>query len=295
MIKNKFVFILFLFVLFVGFVSAEYVSSQMALDEINNSKLIIKNMEQNNFSTVFMNDLLIEAQKAYSVAYYAEILNNPNSSVEQVRLANNFVSLLNYQKTNYSDVLFYTNQIKDRQKEAFFISDSISLFKSKLVGSNGLTVDDITSLNSTLEKARVAFYDDRYSEANSSLNDFSVSFEAAQGNNISVSGIKAGVQNFFVKNWIMILISLFILALIFYFVYRRYKLHSLKKKIHLMKIQEISLNQLMKEAQVDRFKKNSISDLVYKLRVKKYEDLLTNIKQELPVLESNLQKLRKVK
>ena len=111
------------------------------------------------------------------------------------------MTLINYKNVSYSDVLIYTNQIKDRQKEAFRLYDLLSLSNIQLINSQGISKADFFNLNLTLQKARVAFFNDRYSEANSSLNDFSVSFEAAQGNNISVSGIKAGVQNFFVKNW----------------------------------------------------------------------------------------------
>lgn len=293
--KNKFVLVGFLFIFLVGFVLAEDINSKVALEEINNSKAIIQDMAENNFSTVFVSDLLIEAEKAYSLAYYAEILNNLNSSAEEVSKAKGALSLMNYKKINYSDVLVYTNQIKERQQEAFRISDLISLYSSNLAGAKGFSSQDLASLNFTLENARVAFYDERYSEANSSLYDFSVSFESLLGRNVSLAGFKTGVQTFFQKYWIALLISFLVLILIFYFVYSKHRVSSLKKKIHLMKIQEISLNQLIKEAQVDRFKKNSISDLVYKLRVKKYEDLLTSIKQELPVLESNLQKLRKGK
>ena len=84
MIKNKFVLFAFVFVFLISFVSSLDISKQAALNEINSSKSIIQDMELHNLSTVFMNDLLIEAQNAYSRAYYAEILLSPNSSAQQV-------------------------------------------------------------------------------------------------------------------------------------------------------------------------------------------------------------------
>ena len=60
-----------------------------------------------------------------------------------------------------------------------------------------------------------------------------------------------------------------------------------------MKIEEQVLANLMKKAQVERFKENKISGLVYNIRMKKYEEKLNDIKQELPVLEARVKKMRK--
>ena len=44
----------------------------------------------------------------------------------------------------------------------------------------------------------------------------------------------------------------------------------------------------MKGAQIERFKENKISNLVYNIRIKKFEEKLNAIKEELPVLEKRL-------
>ena len=45
-----------------------------------------------------------------------------------------------------------------------------------------------------------------------------------------------------------------------------------------------------KKAQTERFKENTLSALVYNIRIKKYQDRLNEIKEGLPVLESRLHK-----
>ena len=44
----------------------------------------------------------------------------------------------------------------------------------------------------------------------------------------------------------------------------------------------------MKKAQEDRFKKNSISGLVYNARMRKYKERMQEVKNEIPVLEARL-------
>lgn len=55
-----------------------------------------------------------------------------------------------------------------------------------------------------------------------------------------------------------------------------------------MKAEETALNDLIKKTQSERFKENKISGLVYNIRMKKYEEKLQEIKEELPVLEERL-------
>ena len=52
----------------------------------------------------------------------------------------------------------------------------------------------------------------------------------------------------------------------------------------------------MKKTQTERFKENKISGLVYNIRIKKYEERLGTIKQDLPVLEKRFrgEKVEKV-
>ena len=60
----------------------------------------------------------------------------------------------------------------------------------------------------------------------------------------------------------------------------------LRNKIQKMKTEKGVLMSLMKRAQIDRFKHNKISEVVYNLRMKLYKEKLQTIKQELPVLKA---------
>ena len=55
-----------------------------------------------------------------------------------------------------------------------------------------------------------------------------------------------------------------------------------------MKTEEMVLMGLMKKTQVERFKEGKVSGLVYNIRIKKYNERLGVIKEDLPVLEKRL-------
>ena len=48
----------------------------------------------------------------------------------------------------------------------------------------------------------------------------------------------------------------------------------------------------MRKAQLERFKENKISGLVYNIRMNKYQERLQEIKEELPVLEERLKSFK---
>ena len=64
----------------------------------------------------------------------------------------------------------------------------------------------------------------------------------------------------------------------------------LQNKIKKMKFEKVVLVDLMKKAQIQRFKENSISGLVYNARMNKYKDRISEIGERLPVLEERLGK-----
>ncbi len=87
----------------------------------------------------------------------------------------------------------------------------------------------------------------------------------------------------------MILVFLIVLGVASYVVYKNIAYRGLKGKIEKMKMERKVLLQLMKRSQQERFKENKISESVYKIKMKKYNEGLTEIKRKLPILESKLQ------
>jgi hypothetical protein len=291
--KGKFNFlsivIIFLFVL-ISFVSAADNSTNITQDiasrAINSAEDTIKEMQLNNFSVVYADDRLIEAKRVFDQARYAEILrgdiNSSDALKSEARMA---LSIINWKNIYYSDVLFYTEDIQNRRETAFLISDRISIEQIKLVLVSNET-------KSIFNQARVAFYDERYNDSMRLLEDFKLAVEQEKVNASTLSAIKDGFANFFQKYWIHILIFLVLMAVVGYFFTRRMRKKELENKIKNMKAEKNAVVDLMKKTQVERFNENTISGLVYSIRMKKFEERMQEIKEELPVLENKLKRFK---
>ena len=77
------------------------------------------------------------------------------------------------------------------------------------------------------------------------------------------------------------------LRIVFFF-YKKIKRSLLKGKISKIEVEVSALRGLIKKVQIARFKKGELSKLVYNIRMKKYNERLGQINQELPVLKARL-------
>ena len=261
------------------------VTSKDALQAISESESIIAEMQANNFSTVYMNDNLIEAKIVFGQAQYASILRDSNSTESEKQKARTALKLVNWKEITYEDVLVYTEEIKTRKETAFLLSDEISVAELKLPSASEAT-------KKILENARIAFSEERYNDAEKLILEFNAAVEQENAQASLLAGMRKGAKNFFQRYWIQILVLLIAAIVAGYFTYKKLEKKMTANRIKKMKIEETVLNGLMKKTQEERFKENKISGLVYNIRMKKYQERLQEIKEELPVLEDRLKDLK---
>jgi hypothetical protein len=268
----------------VSLVAGENITREMAISAINESEQIMIQMKESNFSVNYINDTLIQAKKVFEQVDYAEILRG-NSTVQKKQEAAISLRLIKWQNITYADVLVYTNDIKNRKETAYLLLDKITVEEKNLAGLSLQT-------RQFFYDAKTAFYEERYSDAEKLLSDFKSAVEKEKASSLTFSGLKTGAMNFFQRYWVYIVITLILIGIASYFVYKKIKKKSLVNRIRKRKTEEKVLLNLIKKTQEERFKENNISSLVYNIRIKKYEEKLQEIKEELPVLEENLKRFK---
>ncbi|MHA1678168.1 MAG: hypothetical protein ACTSW3_05255 [Promethearchaeota archaeon] len=273
---------------FTGFVIQDEeiskITEEMALQCINESEQIIIEMQENNFSILYMNDTLIEAKQIFEQAKYSEVLRDKNSTEYEKSNAREALALINWNDIYYSDVLVYTDEIKQRKETAFLLMDKIVLKELQISEEISEETKQI------LEDAKIAFQEERYQEVENLLEKFEDAFEKEKFDKLSLKGLQSGIKNFFQKYWIYLIIMIVILGIVGYFIYKKLEKKLLKRRIEQNIVEKKVLIDLMKNVQRERFKKNKISELVYNIRMKKYKEKLQEIKQNLPVLKKRLGK-----
>ena len=253
---------------------------------ISSSENIIDNMKSNNFSIVYVTDALIEAKRIFEIAKKAEIIRNTNNQTEKNMLMQE-LALIDWQNVQYRDVLQYTDKIKEREKSAFFIFDSLNSLEKDI--QNATTIDT-TEPQALFKQAETAFYEDRYEDALNLISESRNSLETKKIESSSLSVIRSNTINFLKKHWIQSIFTVLILAAIVYFYAKKIEKNRIRKKIKRLKAEERAIEELMKKTQAERFEQNKISGLVYNIRMEKYKKKLNEIKEMLPVFEARLKK-----
>jgi len=264
------------------------ISEEDVLRAIGEAEEIIREMSGRGFSIIYVNDSLVQANRVLEQIRYASILNREvNASAEEKVEARDALRLINWEDLSYGDVLIYIEEIRARRDKAYDIADKIYLRENEIKDSEF----EVSNASYFLELGRVAFREDRYGDAEEYLELSRVELEKERAANARAGTIQNATIYFFQKYWYVVLIALIALFLIGYYVYRKTKVRMLRAKIKRMKMEKKTLISLMKRTQIERYKKNIISGLVYNIRIKKFQERLGRIKEELPVLEGRLGKM----
>lgn len=266
-----------------------------ALNEISNSTAILNEITLAGFPTLFITDALIEANRTFERARLAEILRNPSSplfSDLDRKKAQEVSKVVNLENVTYADVIKFTSLIKKHKDEMYTLIDSMSVVEMNLnsskaseIGANDI---DFSKQLSKLDEARKAFREDRFDDASKLLDSIKTDLESQTYANVMLQGVVESAKGTIMKYWMYILAALLILIVIIVFAIIATTKHITRKKIEKMKAEREAIVEMMKETQDERFRKDTISALVYNIRMKKYEEMLNKIKEELPVLEKYL-------
>jgi len=270
------------------------ITEEDVLIAFNETKEIIEEMEENSFSSLYMKDSLIEAERVFEQAKNAEILRNESAPKSEKEEALKALELIDWEEISYESVLTLLDEIKERRTRAFLIYDTLGATKISLQGYVERGVD-VSNAQEFLSQAETAFYEDRYEEAEDLLDavkeDLKLQILAFSTLRTIQRSIKTFFEKYWEKYWYVMIVVLALISITIFFIYRKITEELLKRKIKKMKHKKSVLTDLMKKAQEDRFKKKKIPSITYNIRMKKYEQKLNEIKEELPVLETKLDKL----
>lgn len=272
-----------------NFSNSNRADALIALKEAEN---IMFEMIANGFSIEYVNDTLQIARNSLKQADYAEILRNSSiSETNPIKIeARRELKLVDWRKINYNLVIENTQKIKDRRNLAFEIYDSINALESKV--NNYDSEFNLDSVKEKIIETKEDFYLDRYDSASEKIVRAREDFESITSESASLTSLREGAKNFFQRYWFGILIFFIILYIFGNYFFHKIRIKNLEKAISRTKAEQITLNQLMKRTQEERFKENNISGLVYNIRMKKYQEKLNELKEILPVLQNRLSNLK---
>ncbi|MBT4166000.1 hypothetical protein HOE04_03105 [archaeon] len=285
--------------------NSSVITQEDALQGISEAEAILEEMKNNNFSGIYVEDLLIRARNVFQQVKYAEILRKDVEATQVERVeAVEALKLVDWKDINYSLVLIQTENIKEVRELAFFVTDLLSIQESflgaerdesgKIVSFSKVEEVNLEKFRNLINEIEDALNESRFEEAESLTIALKEEVELRRNEALTSLALKASAEQFLKKYWYLVVLILILIFVVGRFFYKKFEKKLLKKKIEKMNLEKKVLIDLMKRTQVERFRENKISGLVYNLRMKKYKEKLQKVKQELPFLEKKLVKIKKV-
>jgi len=234
-------------------------------EAIENAEKIVQEMAESNFSTVFVNDTLLNAKE-------------------------------DFKKRNYDSVLEKTQTIETRKEKAYEISDSLNSIEVRIEELTEMNLDT-SEIREVLEDAKREFRYENYDEADRLISKafdeisdteakqtiLKARYEAAKNKVITFFTFFANYKEYVI---LTVLVSTIMCIILFKIITRI----RIKKKLRSLRLEKSVVEDLIKETQKNRYQRGTISKKDYRLTISKYKSRIREIEKRIPVLQKKIKK-----
>ncbi|MFH1376882.1 MAG: hypothetical protein ABIH25_04560 [Candidatus Woesearchaeota archaeon] len=286
--KNKLFILLFILILLIPVIinaraeDGKLSTEEEKLAEINeiqlklyDAGLIVEQLEEDGFPTQRVNDILASAQQILEAQ-----TGRANSDFTLVLKYLEDLELINGQAYEARDEVKYVNELLAQTKE-----DSPNI--------------DLTESEITIGEMNSEFNAEKYGEAIELAQQAYAKILKQEGEQttakLALASTQQTIKNFFINHWWKLLI-VFGAGVILFLVFRnRFFYYRTKWKIKKLETEAKVVEELIKTSQLAYFEKGTMAESSYRIRIKKFSDLVRDIDRQIPLLKEELAKWRKSK
>lgn len=237
---------------------------------LNESKTLMDKMINDNFSVTRINDSL---KKIYPLYDAQRILKEKGG------------------KYDFSIIIPYCLDIENVSRNAYESRDEynalIKFYKESV--TQQMNTSNIDSIIKEIEKE---IRNERYEKARPLIDNAYEEIVNVKTSSTALSlfysSTTRNLKDFFIDNWLIIVISLIVLVILFIVYKRTIAKWWIKKKISNLEVRKNTIKELIMKTQKDYFEKGSISDGSYSIRTKKFSELIRDIERQIPLLREEL-------
>jgi len=266
--KKLILFLVFVFCFaLVSSVSDEAINASKSLDEARNYLI---EMQEKNISAESVKELLSDAKAIY----------------ESELLLENRLG----RKGDYSQVFKKTERVEEIAEQAFIVKDELEVF---LIFYEDFSENiNVSSMDEDYRKIIRSFEEERFSET---LDLIEEGYQKLYDLEASQTALKTfydstsqSIEKFLKDNWKVISILLVSLVVLYLVFKRAINSFFIRRKIESLKFRKESILNLIKTTQKSYFEKGKMSAEQYKIKVKKFEEMIRDIDRQLPVLRARV-------
>ena len=285
--------------------SIPVITEEDALAALAEIQKDIEDMKYAKIGTVYMQDKLYEAKEAYTGRNITQILAEINklsneSRREYADLLIEATKNLAQNKTkigeNYTKTVEIAANVRARKNQAFAMMDELTLLELKIASLNR-KIADYTESDRIYDRAREAFNQERYDESAGLINEtYSKITEITVESSRARAVLKASqrtIGKYAQKYWPELIIAFIILGITGIYGYDKIKYYRLHKRTKEMLAEQKAIDRLLKKAQAEYFQEGKISKATYTMKMTQLKERKSSIRSEYPVLEKELQDMKK--
>jgi hypothetical protein len=273
----KFIFLVFFFIFNINLSFADYDSTIQNQAELclNNSRTILNELIENNFSYQRVEDSLNNAQNIYD---------------SQVIL------LQSGKSVDFSLIIPYCDEIFKIRNFAFDAIDQYSSLK-KFYNVSITSDMNSSSINAIFYEIWEEIDSERYEKVpelvDKAYEEISKVKSSHTALNIFYDATTRSFKKFLEKNGLFILIIVFLLLLFFLVFNKKISKRIIENKINHLELRRKTLQDLIKKTQMDYFQNGTISEGNFNLRTKKFAEFIRDIDRQIPLLKEELAKINR--
>ena len=248
----------------------------LANDTLSNMEESITKLESLTLPTAKMNDLLFEAEQNFEVQ---TILQESGGT------------------TNYERVFEIGDEILTLESQIYATYDELTALGTFIDTEKATLNVNFVSVDTSFSRAEQEFSDERFDRASDSISEtYLLLSELRATENKAKAAYQATaetVEQFIKRIWKKTLIVVAILLVLGAIFRKAIDKFILKKRLkHLEKEKEI-LHIIIKETQEAFFDKRTLNESEYRVRMKKFSELIRDINTKIPALKERLERDKK--
>ncbi|MEN9626683.1 MAG: hypothetical protein RL557_1011 [archaeon] len=248
---------------------------QQAAECINQSRAIFIELDSSGFSTQRINDSLKEIEQLY----LAQIILKEKKS-----------------KTDFSIILPYCNDIKVLREGAFRARDEFIALERFYNESFEPSVNT-SSIEVLLNQIRYEITSERYERVDTLIDQAYKEIITVQSSNTALNlfykTTQRTIKDFIIKHKYL-LVFLFAGSIILFYVYHKpFQRWYIGRKIIALDVRKKTIKKLIANTQREYFEDGTLSEAVYSVRIRKFAELIRDIDRQIPLLQEDLERLKK--
>jgi len=196
-------------------------------------------------------------------------------------------------RPNYDFALQKVAEIADLEQNTYSVNDDLKALADRIGAADPGA--DLTATKSLVADATQEFKDGRIDRAETLINQAYDEVTKAESQAVHARTIgesaRRTIENFLADNWQAFAYAAAAGIAIFFLFQKQIRKALVDARTRSLLHEKTVIESMLKNLQKDYFEKKSVTDLTYRVKTKKYGDIIRNINRQLPLLKEKMKQI----